>query len=446
MDADSLRLAVLDGMSTTRADLERLVRLPSIAFDGFDRAPVHGAAELTAQILREAGLRDVRLLDIPDSAPAVFGELPAPDGAPTVLLYAHYDVQPAGDEAKWTSPPWEPTERNGRLYGRGTADDKSGIVTHAAALRAWGGKPPVGVKVLIEGEEETGSGAIDAYVAAHPDLFAADVIAVADSGNWKLGEPTLNTSLRGMAMCTVEVRTIASPVHSGLFGGAVPDALMELIGLLSTLTDADGHPAIAGLTSEEWDGLQVDETTVREGAYVLDGVDLIGRGSLASRMWSRPSVTVIGLDAPSTHGARNALVPNARAIIGLRLHPADDPADGARLLGEHLRAHARSGILVDVESGAGGFGHQTSVDGPGCAAAMRAMATAYGKEAVTMGSGGSIPLVHALAAALPGVEIVLWGPVDDAANMHAADESLHLEEFERACVTEALFLGELAKR
>src|SRR4051812_4217494 len=321
----SLRDDLAAAMPATRADLERLVRIPSIAFDGFPEAPVREAAEATAAILVDAGLSNAKLIDIPGGPPAVYGDIPAPEGAPTVLLYAHYDIQPAGPEDAWDSPPFEPTERDGKLYGRGTADDKSGIAIHAAALRAFGGRPPVGLKVIIEGEEETGGGTLERFVEANTELFEADAIVIADGGNWKIGEPTLTTTLRGMTAVDVVVETLASPVHSGVFGGAAPDALMALARILTSLQDERGNVAVAGLTGREWDGLPTEESDFRESAGMLDGVELIGSGTIAEHVNTRPAISAIGIDAPAVEGAGNAVVPRARARVSLRLAPGQDP-------------------------------------------------------------------------------------------------------------------------
>jgi acetylornithine deacetylase/succinyl-diaminopimelate desuccinylase-like protein len=428
-------------MTTMRADLERLVRIPSIAFEGYPEQPVREAADLTASILAEAGLPDVRLLDVPGGPPAVYGHLPAPEGAPTVLLYAHYDVQPPGPLDAWTSPPWEPTERGGRLYGRGAADDKSGIAMHAAALRAR--VPGVGVKVVIEGEEETGGGTFERFVEAEPELFAADAIVVADSGNWKLGEPTLTTTLRGLAAVDVEVSTLEAPVHSGLFGGPAPDALIALSRILATLHDAEGNVAIEGVSGYEWTGLPVDEREFRANAGVLDGVELIGGGQIAERIYTRPSVTAIGIDAPDVESAGNAVVPSARARVSLRLPPGVDPVDARAALGRHLQKHAPWGARVTLTDGAVAHGFAARSDGAAYGAAAAAMSEAYSKKTVQVGSGGSIPLVTTLAQAVPQAEIIVWGAQDEAAQIHSADESVHLAELERAALAEALFLERL---
>lgn len=434
-------------MPTLRADLERLVAIPSVAFPGFPDEPVRAAAAATLEILRDAGLHAAELIEIPGAPPAVFGQLPGPEGAPTVLLYAHYDVQPAGDQTAWTTPPFAPEERNGRLYGRGTADDKGGVVLHAGVLRALladGSPLPVTVKVIIEGEEETGRGTFQQAVAADPARFAADLIIVADSGNWKVGEPTLTTTLRGLAVVDVEVRTLAAPVHSGLFGGPVPDALMVLARLLASLHDDAGDVAVGGLQHGTWNGRPVDERELRAAAAVSDGVQMIGGGALADHLYLRPALSAIGLDAPRIEGAANAIVPVAKARISARLAPGEDPEAAQDAIAAHLREHVAWGAQLTTTRCEAAGGAVLAEDGPFAAAAAAAMAQAYGKDAVKVGSGGAIPLCVTLAQSFPQAEIVLWGAADDGAQIHAADESVDLGDLERATLAEALLLRSLA--
>jgi acetylornithine deacetylase/succinyl-diaminopimelate desuccinylase-like protein len=440
--------ALHEAMPAVRADLERLVRIPSIAFEGFPEEPVRDAADATAAIVSAAGLGGVRLLDVPGSPPAVYGELPAPPGAPTVLLYAHYDVQPAGPEDAWLSPPFEPTERDGRLYGRGAADDKSGIAMHSATLRALtaSGAPALGIKVVVEGEEETGGGNFERFVEREPELFAADAIVVADSGNWKIGEPTLTTTLRGLAELYVEVATLERPVHSGLFGGAVPDAFVALTRMLATLHDDRGDIAVPGLRGREWDGLPVDPDELRANAGVLDGVELIGSGSIASHLYTRPSLTWIGLDGvPTIETAANAIVPRARAKLSLRVAPGDDPVASRHEIMRHLESVVPWGAQLTLTEGAIAHGFAASEGGPAYQAAAAALEDAYGKPAVKVGSGGSIPLVTTLAQAVPQAEIIVWGAQDEAAAIHSANESVDLAELERAALAQALLVERLAR-
>jgi len=439
------RAAVAADSARLRSDLERLVRVPSIAFDGYPAAPNVAAAELVAELLRESGVDDVRLVEVPGAPPTVLAKVPPPPGAPTVLLYAHYDVQPPGPDGAWTSPAWEPTQRGGRLYGRGAADDKSGIAMHLGALRAFGGRPPVGVTVVVEGDEETGRGTFASWAREHAGELAADVVVVADGGNWQLGEPTLIASLRGICECFVEVRTLAAPAHSGLVGGAAPDAMLTLIRVLDSLVDERGDVAVQHLRAFPWEGLAMPEEALRTTAGVLPGVPLVGTGPIADRLYTRPAVTVVGIDATPVASAPNAVVPEARAKVSVRLAPGEDPDRAFELVSAHLRAAAPWGIEVKVTPGAGAPGWLLKGDGPALAAARRALADAYGKEAVTVGTGGAIPLVTVLAELLPDADIVLWGAQDDGARIHAGDESVDLAELERATTAEALLLARLGE-
>ena len=444
MDEPTLRTTVAAMMPQVRADLERLVRIPSISSEGFPGEPVVAAAEATRDLLASVGMDDARLIDLPAGhPPAVVASLPAPEGAPTVLMYAHYDVQPIGDAVAWVTPAFEPAEREGRLFGRGSADDKAGVVAHAAAVRAFGGRPPVGVKIVVEGEEETGASALDEFVPAHPDLFSADAIVVADMGNVEVGIPTLTTSLRGVTSVVVEVRTLRNEIHSGLFGGPAPDALMALIRMLDTLQDADGGCAVRGLASSDWTGLDQSEDEFRRLAGVQDGVALAGSGTVGSRLWARPSVNVIGIDAPPVHGSRNILVDVARARVSLRVPPGQDPREAQRLLTAHLEAQTPPRARATITPMETGPGIRVASDGPVYAVMRGAMAAAFGREVGEMGSGGSIPLIEAFARTFPHAEIVMFGAEEPRSNIHAPNESVDLEELEKIVLAEALLLAGL---
>lgn len=443
---EELRHAVSETMPRTVADLERLVRIPSIAFDGYDPAPVRASAEATAEILEAAGFRGVRLIELPDGVdhPAVYGEVPGPPGAPTVLLYAHHDVQPEGPPEAWTSPPFEPVVREGRLYGRGSSDDKAGIVAHAAAMRAFDGRPPVTVKVLVEGEEEAGTAHLPFLIEGHRDLLAADVLCIADGGNWRTGIPALEISIRGVVDVRVTVRTADLAVHSGVYGGPAPDALSALARILASLHDDAGEVRIPGLSRLPWDGVEVDEAEFRRDARLRPGVQLLGHGSIAERLWSAPAVSVLGIDAPGVREASNQLVPVARAKISLRIAPGEDPDRALDLLTEHVLAHAPWGVEVEVERGEGGAGIRIRADGPAHAAMARAMELAYGRRPVYTGSGGSVPLVPVLARTFPEAEILIYGAADERSQYHSVDESVDLGDLERTALAEALLWRELA--
>ena len=446
MSADDLRDAIARDQPRVVEELKTLVRIPSIAFPGYDDKPVRASAEATSDILEGAGFAGVRLIELPNvDHPAVFGQIAGPAGAPTVLLYAHHDVQPEGPLEQWTSPPFEPEVRDGRLYGRGTSDDKCGIVMHAAAMRAWDGRPPVTVKVLVEGEEEASAEHLPFLIGEHKDILRADVIGVADGGNWRSGIPTLETSIRGVVDCIVTVRALDLAVHSGAYGGPAIDAISALARILGSLHDDDGQVAIEGLIHGPWEGLQLTEEEYREDTPLRPSVSLVGSGSIAERLWSKPAVAVLGLDAPRVVEASNQLVPVASAKVSLRIAPEEDAQLAMDLLTRHLAEQAPWGVEVDVAPGTSGQGMRVKTDGPGFAAMNRAMRAAFGREVVHSGSGGSVPLVPELSAALPEAEILLYGASDERSQYHSIDESVDLGELERVTLAEALLLLELSR-
>ncbi|HME01687.1 MAG TPA: M20/M25/M40 family metallo-hydrolase [Solirubrobacteraceae bacterium] len=433
-------------MPQLKEELMRLSRIPSIAFPGFDRKPVLEAHDLVVELLRDAGVPRIDTLSLPDTSPVITGEIPAPEGAPTVLLYAHYDVQPAGDERAWKTPPFQPTERDGAIYGRGVADDKSNLIAHVGALRTFGGRPPVGIKLLIEGQEEYGS-PLDDYPLAHPELFRADAIIVADVGNVRAGVPTLTIALRGDAEVLVQVRTLAEPKHSGEFGGAAPDALIALLHALASLHDGQGNVAVAGLRREPWDGASYSEEEFRELAGVAPGVPLLGSGSLGERLWSGPAITVMGIDAPTVDHAAAAVVPYARAKLNLRVHPQQSAAEASEALVRHLNATQPFGIRLTVEPVENpGDGFTAATSGPAYAAAQAALRAAWGADPVHMAMGGAIPLASALHRAVPDAEILLFGAQDGFCNLHAPNERVLLDELQRTVLAEAGFFSEYAAR
>lgn len=428
-------------MPAVRADLEALTRIPSVSLDAFDQAQVEASAEATAALLRAEGL-EVEIVR-EGGRPAVIGHLDGPEGAPTVMLYAHHDVQPPGDERLWDSPPFEPTERGGRLYGRGAADDKAGIMAHIAALRAHQGRLPVGVTLFVEGEEEIGSASLATILERHGERLRADAIVLADSTNWAIGEPALTTTLRGLIRVVVTVTTLDHGVHSGMFGGAVPDAITPLVRLLASLHDDAGDVAIEGLRSGEASDLDFDEARLRAESGLLDGVEVIGTGSLLTRIWAKPTATVIGIDAPSVDTSSNTLVPSARAKVSVRLAPDENPRDAYAALVRHIEKHTPWGAKVDVHLDDEGAGFAADAQGPVYDQARAAFTDAWGVEPVDIGVGGSIPFVAAFAAKFPEAAILVTGVEDPDARAHGANESLHLEEFQRVCEAEALLLARL---
>ncbi|MDG4796017.1 dipeptidase [Micromonospora sp. WMMD1082] len=444
MTESDLREAVARELPGVRADLERLVRIPGIAFEGFDHAHVARSAEAVAELLRGCGL-DVEVVRA-GGQPAVIGRRAAPPGAPTVMLYAHHDVQPVGDRALWESDPFEPVERDGRLYGRGAADDKAGIMAHVAALRAFGDQLPVGVVVFVEGEEEYGSDSLEQLLAEHRDKLASDVIVIADSANWDIGVPALTTSLRGIVNCFVEVRTLEHAVHSGVFGGAVPDALTALVRLLATLHDDAGDVAVDGLVSREEARVDYPEDRFRVEVGLAEGVRLFGTGRITDRLWTKPALAVLGIDAPATGEAPNALVPAAKAKLSVRLAPGDEPKRAYAALRDHLQRYAPWGARVEVTFEHDGAPCVIDASGPMFDAARSAFRTAWdGTDAVEIGIGGSIPFIATFQEMFPRAAILVTGVEDPQARAHGPNESLHLGEFARVCLAEALLLANVAE-
>jgi acetylornithine deacetylase/succinyl-diaminopimelate desuccinylase-like protein len=361
-----------------------------------------------------------------------------------VLLYAHHDVQPPGVDADWTTPVFEPTERDGRLYGRGAADDKAGVMVHVAALRALGEELGVGVVVFVEGEEEIGSPTFGAFLAEHQELLAADVIVVADSVNWKVGVPALTASLRGLVDGTITVRTLDHAVHSGMYGGPVPDAMLATVRLLNSFWDPNGDVAVAGLVAGDAEALDYPEADLRADAGVLDGVQLIGTGSLTSRMWTKPALSIIGIDATSVDAASNTLLPQVRVKFSLRIAPGQDPGAAFKALSSHVEAHIPFGAAVEVTEGEAGQAFAADVEGPVYRTARWALEQAWGTAPVQIGIGGSIPFIADLLTAYPEATVLVTGVEDPDSRAHGANESLHLGEFERACLAETLLLKALA--
>ncbi|MHA7133224.1 M20/M25/M40 family metallo-hydrolase [Oerskovia turbata] len=451
-DVAHLRARVAELFPALREDLEALVRIPSVSNSAFDQAHVRASAEAVAELLRGAGLPEVQILHAtgvagPLGAPAVVARRPAPEGAPTVLLYAHHDVQPPGDAAAWDTDPFVPTEVDGRLFGRGAADDKAGIVAHVGALRALSalGDLPIGVTVFVEGEEEVGSPSFLPFLNQHRDLLAADVIVVADSANWKVGVPGLTTSLRGLVDCDVEVAVLGHAVHSGMFGGPVLDALTLLSRLIATLHDEQGNVAVEGLVSAPDPTVDYEEADFRADSSVLDGVRLAGEGTLTGRLWTKPALSVIGIDAPSVAHASNTLTPRATAKLSLRIAPGQDPAAALAALRAHLESNAPFGAQVTVHDGETGKPFQAPTDSDAMRAARWAFETSWGTAPVDIGIGGSIPFIADLLDVFPDAAILVTGVEDPDSRAHGANESVHLGELEKVVLAEALLLTRLAR-
>jgi acetylornithine deacetylase/succinyl-diaminopimelate desuccinylase-like protein len=442
---DTLRRTIAEMMPSVLDELGALVRIPSIAFPGYPEDPVREMAERTVALARDAGFSDAALRDVPWGYPPVVAEIEGPEGSPTVVLYAHYDVQPAPPEQGWTTDPWTPvTKDDGRLYGRGAADDKSGIAIHLASVRAFGGRPPCTVRLIVEGMEETESN-LEAFVEANPAPFGADVFVVADMGNIEVGAPILTTTLRGEVSCIVTVSTLQHPLHSGAFGGPAPDAMMALARLLATLHDDEGTVCVAGVSAAEWSGSDLPEADFRSAADLLEGTDLIGPGTVGSRLWSRPSINAIGIDTTTIAGSSNVLLPSARAKVSMRIVPGSDPDRELDALVRHLESHAPWGATVEVERVKTAPPFRCTTGGPAFVAARAALQEAFGAPAGEAGSGGSIPLLQALQRVSPDAEFILWGAEDLAGSrIHASDESVDPAEIERMILAQVLFLRDLA--
>lgn len=445
-----LRDSVSANFPTTVAGLVELVAIPGIAWEAFDPNALDRSADAVAALVRSTGLDDVQILRVPKDdgtpgGPAIVARKAAAPGRPTVVLYAHHDVQPPGDTALWNTEPFVATEVDGRLYGRGAADDKAGIMAHIASFRAvtevLGAELGLGVTFFIEGEEEAGSPTFAAFLKEHRELLAGDVIVVADSANWKVGIPALTTSLRGLVDGTVEVRVADHAVHSGMFGGPLLDAPTVLARLITTFHDDQGSVAVAGLAASYESDVDYPEAEFRADAAVLDGVQLAGRGSLASRLWSQPALSVIGMDMPSVEMSSNTLLPSARAKISLRLAPGQDPAAALAALAEHVAAHAPFGAQAIFTPGEAGQAFATDTSAPAARAAMWALGESWGVPAVETGMGGSIPFIADLKETFPEAQILVTGVEDPDSRAHSANESLHLGDFEKAVTAQALLLA-----
>ncbi len=443
MSTEELRARVREIMPALRKDLEDLVRIESVSADPERAGEVQRSAEAVRDLFAAEGF-DVQILSADGGAPAVVAKKAGPPGSRTVLLYAHHDVQPENDHADWDSPPFEPTERGDRLYGRGAADDKAGIVAHLAAIRALGDDLPVGVTLFIEGEEEVGSDSLEAFLEEYRSELEADVIVIADSGNWDIGVPALTTSLRGLVRADIEVRTLTHAVHSGMWGGLVPDALMTISRLIASLHDDAGNVAVAGLHSGPAAEVEYPEERLRAESGAVPGVAWIGSDSVVERLWTKPSLSITGLDAPKVAGASNTLVAAARARISLRIAPGDTTDNAVACLRAHLHEHLPWGAELTITIVDTGEPIAIDATGPAYDVARDAFRQAWdGTAPVDMGVGGSIPFIAAFLEAFPQASVLVTGVEDPDTRAHGANEGLHLAEFERVCVAETLLLQNL---
>lgn len=437
---DDLRQKVAANFPSMKATLTELVRIPSVSAPSYDPAPVRRSAERVAALLETIGCQNVQLLEHEGAHPAVFGQVPGPPGTPTVLLYAHHDVQPPGPAEEWETAPFEPFERSGRLYGRGVSDDKSGVIMHLGAIAAHEGRPPVGIKIFIEGEEETGSPHLPDFLRAYSELLKVDVILIADAGNWRVGVPALTTSLRGITAALVEVRTMASAVHSGQFGGSFPDALITLSRLLASLHDDKGNVAVEGLRSDETEPLDLTEEELRQQMGTVSGLQPIGEGEWTSRLWSKPALSVLAIDAPPTAQAINQLVPVARAKVSMRIPPGQNGAEAVAALRRHLEKNTPWGAEINISSEGYGEAFSLPTEGPVFEAFEAALREAWERDPVKIGGGGSIPFVAAFTEQMPGVPVILTGAGDPTSRAHGPNESQDLDDLKKSILAEAIAL------
>lgn len=430
---------------TLQAELETLVRIPSVSADAFDQAHVAASAQHVADLFTAQGIADVRVVTAGNSRPAVIARIPAPAGKPTVLLYAHHDVQPPGDADSWLTDPFEPVQKGERLFGRGAADDKAGIIAHLGALRALGDDLDVGVTIFIEGEEEIGSPYFTAFLEEFKEELRADAIVVADSANWRVGVPALTTSLRGLVDCEVDVEVLTHAVHSGMFGGPILDSIVLLSRLIATLHDSNGDVAVPGLVHGVEPKVDYDEADFRSDAGVLPGTQLAGTGPISARLWTKPAIGVIGFDAPTVALSSNTIIHKATAKISMRIAPGQEPAAALDALRSHLEANAPFGAAVTVRDGEMGKPFQAPADSDAMRAARSAFAQAWGVDPVDIGIGGSIPFIADLLEVYPDAAILVTGVEDPDSRAHGANESVHLGELEKVVLAEALLLANLAK-
>jgi acetylornithine deacetylase/succinyl-diaminopimelate desuccinylase-like protein len=436
---EDLKTAVSADMSRLKDLLADLVQMESVSASGYDPAGVRDAGEAIVAMLIEAGYQNAQLLESSHGHPAVFAELPAPEGAPTILLYAHYDVQPPGPIEEWKTGPFEPFEKDGRIYGRGASDDKSGVVMHVGAIAAHGEDLPVGVQIFFEGEEEAGSEGLGEILENYSDLLKPDVIVIGDGGNWEVGVPGFLERLRGMAGVKLEVRTLNSAVHSGQYGGVVPDALMTLSRLLATLHDDEGTVAVPGLVSEEYENdLDFSEERARSESGAIEGLELIGRGSIKSRLWSRPSISILAIDAPPVAEAINQLVPVASAKVSMRIPPGQDTDAALEALKTHLRANLPWGAELNFFYEETGDATTLDTNNFAVDAWKEAFREAYGVDAVAMGAGGSIPFISTFRELYPEAPILVIGCGDPTSSIHAPNESQDIGDLEKATLSEAI--------
>lgn len=430
--------------------LKDLVRIPGIAWEAFDASQLDKSAEAVKSLFEELGVFDkVEILragygNSQLGAPAIVATRKAKNSRPTILLYAHHDVQPPGDDVLWVSTPFEPEIRNGRMYGRGAADDKGGIIAHYASVKLLaeiaGADFDLGLAIFIEGEEEAGSPSFASFLETHKDQLEGDVIVVADSGNWSTSVPAITTTLRGLASLEFEVRTLDHAVHSGMYGGAVPDAMLALVRILGSMWDENGSVTISGLFSAEKSNLDYSEAQFRSDSGLLPSTLPIGTGPILPRIWTKPALTLIGLDYPTVALSSNTLVPSLKAKLSLRIAPGDDPERALEALKGHILAHNTLG--AEITFGAVELGKPFSLGQSGWAKTLaeQSLSLAFGEKSVDIGIGGSIPFIADLERVFPSAQVLVTGVEDPDSRAHSPNESLHLEGFQSAILAQLLFL------
>ena len=452
LTADEIRSRVEKDWQRIVDLLGRKIALRSVSAEGITAGHMKRSAQFVAEELAKVGV-DTKIVQShnPDGTPGaweVIGSRIVDPDAPTVLLYAHHDVQPVPDPAAWDTDPFVATEIDTRLYGRGAADDGGGIAIHSGALAALGDDLKVNVKVFIEGEEEMGSPSFIPFIEEHRDEFDSDVIVVADSGNWSADIPSLTTSLRGNTCVDVTVKVLEHPVHSGQYGGPILDANTLAAMLIASMYDANGDLAVPGLAAQEpVGGLQrdLDEGSVREDAGIVDGYRLAGTGSIASRLWTKPSATVIGFDAHPVEGSFNVISPETTFRLSLRIAPGQRPEEAQAALVDFLKSHAPFGAEVSVDAGDGGMGWAMDPNAVATKDALEAMEEAFGVAPINKGEGGSIPFIPELQRIFPEAQVLVTGPEDPKANAHSPNESISLPGLKNNVITEALLLAKLGK-
>ncbi|MCI7551660.1 MAG: dipeptidase [Actinomycetaceae bacterium] len=424
-----------------------LVAIPSVSADSFDQSTLETSAQWIAQKFSALGF-DTEVIHhvTPDGLqgrPAILAHREGEEGKPTVLLYAHHDVQPQGDEALWHTDPYRAQRIGERLYGRGAADDKAGVMLHIAAIEA--ADPGVGITVFIEGEEEIGSPTFASFLETYKDRLAADVIVVADSSNWKVGTPSLTTSLRGVVTLDVTIKVLDHALHSGMYSGPVLDAVTIASRLITTLHDDAGEVAVDGLLGSNDTDVDYPEDELRQDMGILPGVELAGSGSLTSRLWMKPTITVIGMDVTSVARASNTLLPEVTFSLSLRVAPMQDPAQAAAAVKRHLESHVPFGAHIAVTITDQGPGFISDGNTETTHIAKWALGEAWGTEPVDIGVGGSIPFISDFKRVIPQAQILVTGVEDPDSRAHSANESLHLGDWQNAIVAEALLLSKLGE-